>query len=133
MLAALSPASSNYTETLGTLRYASRAKSIKVNAVRNEEEEGRALLSREIERLKKQLTDAQKGNSSNNGMDEIERMELEKKYKSQIAEFDNMMKQTWEDKEKLSKQHEESKRKLKVKLRKEQSMIRKKCRSTVQS
>ena len=36
MIAALSPADINYDETLGTLRYADRAKKIKNNAVVNE-------------------------------------------------------------------------------------------------
>ena len=37
MIAALSPASVNYGETLGTLRYADRAKQIKNQAVINED------------------------------------------------------------------------------------------------
>jgi kinesin family protein 1 len=36
MIAALSPADINYTETLSTLRYADRAKRIKTKAVVNE-------------------------------------------------------------------------------------------------
>jgi len=36
MIAALSPADSNYDETLSTLRYADRAKRIKTKAVINE-------------------------------------------------------------------------------------------------
>jgi len=35
MLATLSPAASNYEETLSTLRYANRAKAIKVSATKN--------------------------------------------------------------------------------------------------
>lgn len=37
MLAALSPAACNFDETLSTLKYANRAKAIKVKAVKNEE------------------------------------------------------------------------------------------------
>ncbi|KAG2531367.1 hypothetical protein JM16_001086, partial [Phytophthora kernoviae] len=37
MIAALSPASVNYSETLGTLRYADRAKQIKNKAIVNED------------------------------------------------------------------------------------------------
>jgi Kinesin motor domain len=37
MISALSPAACNFDETLSTLKYASRAKSIRLNAVKNEE------------------------------------------------------------------------------------------------
>ena len=39
MMAALSPASDNYNETLSTLQYADRAKSIKLAAVKNDNSE----------------------------------------------------------------------------------------------
>lgn len=54
MICALSPASSNYEETLSTLRYADRAKKIKNNAVVNENPQDRLMreLKEENERLK---------------------------------------------------------------------------------
>ena len=57
MICALSPASSNYEETLGTLRYADRAKKIKNQAVVNESEQDKMIreLKAENERLKKEL------------------------------------------------------------------------------
>lgn len=57
MICALSPASSNYEETLSTLRYADRAKSIKNKAVVNESETEKLIreLKEENERLKKMM------------------------------------------------------------------------------
>lgn len=57
MIAAVSPADYNYDETLGTLRYASRAKNI-VNKPKINEDPKDALLKEylsEIEKLKKML------------------------------------------------------------------------------
>ncbi|XP_077982390.1 kinesin-like protein KIF28 isoform X2 [Glandiceps talaboti] len=58
MIAALSPADINYDETLGTLRYADRAKKIKNKAVVNENPLDKMIreLKEENERLKKALT-----------------------------------------------------------------------------
>ena len=57
MIAALSPADINYDETLGTLRYADRAKKIKNKAVVNENPVEKLIreLREENERLKKSL------------------------------------------------------------------------------
>jgi kinesin family member 1 len=54
MIAALSPASINYDETLGTLRYAWQVKAIKNNAVVNESPQDKLIreLKEEIEKLK---------------------------------------------------------------------------------
>ncbi|XP_032904439.1 kinesin-like protein KIF1B isoform X14 [Amblyraja radiata] len=54
MVAALSPADINYDETLGTLRYADRAKQIKCNAVINEDPNAKLIreLKDEVMRLK---------------------------------------------------------------------------------
>jgi len=65
MIAACSPADYNYDETLGTLRYASRAKSIKNKPVVNEDPKD-ALLKQyedEIKQLKELLQQFQKGGS----------------------------------------------------------------------
>ena len=55
MVAALSPASINYDETLSTLRYANQVKAIKNKAVINENPQEKMIreLKEEIERLKK--------------------------------------------------------------------------------
>lgn len=58
MIAAISPANYNYDETIGTLRYASRAKNI-VNKPKINQDPKDALLKEyfnEIERLKKMLS-----------------------------------------------------------------------------
>ena len=67
MIAAVSPADYNYDETLSTLRYASRAKSIK-NKPRINEDPKDALLreyENEIQQLKATLAELQKGSSGN--------------------------------------------------------------------
>lgn len=57
MICALSPASINFEETLGTLRYADRAKKIQNKAVVNESPQERMIreLREENEKLKKVL------------------------------------------------------------------------------
>ena len=57
MIAALSPASVNYEETLSTLRFADRAKQIKTKAVINESPTDKLIreLREENEKLKKML------------------------------------------------------------------------------
>lgn len=61
MVATISPAADNYDETLSTLRYADRAKSIINHAVVNEDPNARIIreLREEVEKLKEQLTEAE--------------------------------------------------------------------------
>jgi uncharacterized membrane protein YukC len=69
MIAAISPADYNYDETLSTLRYASRAKSIK-NKPRVNEDPKDALLKQyedEIKKLRDMLQQANKDGSINIG------------------------------------------------------------------
>lgn len=63
MIANIGPASMNYEETIITLRYAYRAKSIKNNPVKNEDiKEGKLLvLQQEIERLKMLIMEKSNG------------------------------------------------------------------------
>lgn len=67
MICALSPADTNYEETLSTLRYADRAKKIQNKAVVNESPQDKLIreLKEENERLKKEL--AGKGGSIGGG------------------------------------------------------------------
>lgn len=67
MIAALSPASINYDETLSTLRYAWQVKAIKNNAVINESPQDKLIreLKEEIDRLK--LGGATGGGGGDNG------------------------------------------------------------------
>jgi len=100
MMAAMSPSKTNYEETLSTLNYAKRAKTIKVNATKNEESEQIAKLQEEVEALKAKLMEQASGVADTS------------KYEAQIEEMERFMKQTWDDKEKASKQHEEERKAL---------------------
>ena len=57
MMAAISPADYNFDETVSTLKYASRAKSIKNEVTRNEDVNEKMIreLKTEIEKLRQQL------------------------------------------------------------------------------
>ncbi|XP_068198465.1 kinesin-like protein KIF13B isoform X2 [Antennarius striatus] len=61
MVATISPAADNYDETLSTLRYADRAKSIVNHAIVNEDPNARIIreLREEVEKLREQLTEAE--------------------------------------------------------------------------
>lgn len=67
MICALSPATINYEETLGTLRYAERAKKIQNKAVINESAQEKMIreLKEENEKLKKMLIQLHKGGEVN--------------------------------------------------------------------
>ncbi|KAG6618742.1 kinesin-like protein [Phytophthora cinnamomi] len=109
MLATLSPANINFAETLSTLKYASRAKSIKVNAKKNEASSQISQLNEEIAALKQKLQEQMEATL---GLDPKEKDDIVKKYEKQIQEMDRVRLQTWEDKAKLSKQHEMERKKL---------------------
>lgn len=99
MLAALSPASYNYDETLGTLRYANRAKNIENSAVRNEDVHEKEIrnLKAEIEKLRAALESG--GGVVGTG---AANPELAKK----LAEMEAERAGAWEEREKLSRQLE---------------------------
>lgn len=92
MIAAISPADYNYDETLGTLKYANRAKSIENVVVRNEDVNERMIreLKEQIEKLKAELLSGVGGAAPD--------PELEKKLKQMEEEQKN----AWEEKERLS-------------------------------
>lgn len=76
MICALSPAAINYEETLGTLRYADRAKKIQNKAVINESPQEKMIreLKDENDKLKKMLMALQNGqpiNFNELGMDNL--------------------------------------------------------------
>lgn len=74
MIANVGPASMNYEETITTLRYSYRAKSIKNNPIKNEDmKEGKLLvLQQEIERLKQLIMEKSNGEVNTNVNDSIE-------------------------------------------------------------
>lgn len=95
MIATVSPAEVNSEETFSTLQYAKRAKTIRVAATRNQESKQREELQKEVEELRKLVLEA----SSTE--------ELEARHKAEIEALEAFMKDTWEDKQRLSKEHEE--------------------------
>lgn len=108
MLATLSPAACNYEETVGTLRYANRAKAIKVSATKNEEASQISRLNAEIEELKKKLAGGGGGGGDMGGglLAEDEKREIEEKYKQQLKDMEAMASHNWEEKTRMSKEHE---------------------------
>jgi kinesin family protein 1/kinesin family protein 3/17 len=110
MLAALSPAACNYEETLSTLRYANRAKAIKVSATKNEEASQISRLKAEVDELKKKLENAGTGGSA--GLTQAERMSEQKKFEQRLKEMETMMSTSWQDKAKLSEENMAKMKKL---------------------
>mmetsp|Transcript_118387 Transcript_118387/g.334593 ORF Transcript_118387/g.334593 Transcript_118387/m.334593 type:complete len:1269 (+) Transcript_118387:131-3937(+) len=117
MVAAISPSSTNFDETLSTLNYAKRAKTIKVSATKNDEASQIRKLEDEVEALRRKLAE-QAGATEQVSMGNKEKQELESKYESQITELQSFMKQSWEEKQKLSEQHEEQQKKLAIESKK---------------
>ncbi|KAI8911609.1 P-loop containing nucleoside triphosphate hydrolase protein [Gorgonomyces haynaldii] len=83
MIATLSPASYNYDETLSTLRYANRAKSIKNKPIVNEDPKDAMLkeYQKEIERLREAL----KAKQTNAGATKVITKVIKKQVKKKIA------------------------------------------------
>ena len=124
MLATLSPARSNLEETLSTIQYANRAKMIQVAATKNEEMTQIDSLNDEIAALKKKLAEAASGGGSTSGLSEEQQKKITSQYEKQIADFNSMLTQTWDDKAKLSKKHEEERSMLLVEKEKERELMR---------
>lgn len=118
MIAALSPADINYDETLGTLRYADRAKKIKNKAVVNENPMDKLIreLREENDRLKKAMTGGdltammpgqEAAGAGGAVMSEDEKAEMrrqmEEEIRAQLAANASAM-QTWDEKLEESRQ-----------------------------
>uniref|UniRef100_A0A7S1G7A9 Kinesin motor domain-containing protein n=1 Tax=Bicosoecida sp. CB-2014 TaxID=1486930 RepID=A0A7S1G7A9_9STRA len=99
MLATLSPSQKHIQETLTTLRYASRARRIKITAVKNETGAEISKLRDEVETLKARLAAAS------------EDVEAKAAFESRIQDYELQLKQTWADKEAASAALEEQQRK----------------------
>jgi hypothetical protein len=106
MLAALSPAACNFEETLSTLKYANRAKSIKVKAVKNEQSNAISRLNDEIKALKDKLAGQGGGNEVDNSS------ALEDKNRQRLLDLEEAMKSTWEAKSKMSQEYERDRQAL---------------------
>eukprot|EP00930_Biecheleria_cincta_P047929 TRINITY_DN33328_c0_g1_i1.p1 TRINITY_DN33328_c0_g1~~TRINITY_DN33328_c0_g1_i1.p1 ORF type:complete len:1174 (+),score=312.87 TRINITY_DN33328_c0_g1_i1:164-3685(+) len=109
MLATLSPAACNYEETMSTLRYANRAKAIKVSATKNEEASQISRLKEEVEQLKQRLA---AGNVGGGCLTEEDRQAEKAKFERQLKDMERMMSNNWEEKAKLSQEHERQMLKL---------------------
>jgi hypothetical protein len=103
MLAALSPASANYDETLSTLRYADRAKNIQNQSVKNEDENERVVreLREEIANLRSMLQGVGAGGGAAMDPEQMKRME------AMIADLERAKKESWKEKENVSRAYEE--------------------------
>lgn len=109
MLATLSPAACNYEETMSTLRYANRAKAIKVAATKNEEASQISRLKEEVEQLKTRLS---AGGIGGGCLTEEDRAAEKAKFERQLKDMERMMSNNWEEKAKLSQEHERQMLKL---------------------
>jgi hypothetical protein len=91
MIAAISPADYNYEETVGTLKYANRAKSIENVVTRNEDVNERMIreLKEQIEKLKAELQHGGGGPTDPEVENKLRQMEEEQR-------------NAWEEKERLS-------------------------------
>ncbi len=94
MIAAISPADYNYEETLGTLKYANRAKSIENQVVRNEDVNERMIreLKEQIEKLKAELSSSSTAGGS--GPDPA--------LEARLRTMEEDQRNAWEEKERLS-------------------------------
>jgi kinesin family protein 13 len=97
MISTISPSLDNYEETLSTLRYADRAKSIVNNAVVNEDPNAKIIreLREELEMLKKELEKAKEQMNSdalNDRLQESEKLfkEISKPWNEKLAETEQI-------------------------------------------
>jgi kinesin family protein 1/kinesin family protein 3/17 len=130
MLATLSPAACNYEETLSTLRYANRAKAIKVAATKNEEASQISRLNAEIEELKKKLVegDGAAGGGASGLLAEEERAEIKAKFQAQLKDMESMISSTWEEKSKLSQEQEAALNRLQEEQKRQARALEEECR-----
>ena len=110
MLATLSPALLNGKETLSTLRYAARAKTIKKTVTKNEESGQIDKLNEEVARLKKML--AEKATVPGVVQDDEALSKAQSQIQDQIREMEMLTKQTWAEKQEQSKKHESEMQRL---------------------
>ena len=103
MLAAISPAAYNYEETLNTLQYADRAKAIQLKARKNETMTEVGKLKAEIEELKAALAaQAAGGGGGGGGPGGGVSPEMQAQMQAQIDDYNLMMKQSFEEKERMA-------------------------------
>ena len=98
MLATCSPALDNIDETMSTLKYANRAKMIKVKASKNEEMTKIDALKDEVGALKRQLAElAVSASGGGGGLGDEEKMKLKAEYEAQMEELKKNMITNWDN------------------------------------
>lgn len=107
MVAAISPADYNYDETVGTLQYADRAKSIKNATKKNEDVNDTIIreLREEIERLREMVQSGGPTSTIATSSEDMSKME------EMIANLERAKHQSWEEKERLAKLYEQERQK----------------------
>jgi len=131
MVAAVSPSSANADETLSTLNYARRAKTIKVTATKNEEASVIKKLEEEIEALRQKLTQ-EAGKVTQVSVGLKEQQELESKHQAQIELLNSFITQSWEDKQKISEQYEEERKIAQAEVQRAADQVRNEQRRRLQ-
>lgn len=113
MIACISPASSNYDETLSTLRYANRAKNISNKPILNEDPSETTLRKyrEEILQLKSLLnmtgsSNGEEKNLSPESLLEVEREKLRQEYEKKSVELKRMNESQQQEKENLIQEME---------------------------
>ncbi|KAG3081056.1 hypothetical protein PI124_g19479 [Phytophthora idaei] len=101
MIAAISPADYNYEESLGTLVYANRAKSIKNATKKNEDINEKIIreLREEIEKLRQMVARPTSASSGN--------PEMMGQMEETIANLERAKQQSWEEKQRLTELYEQ--------------------------
>ena len=124
MLATCSPALDNVDETMSTLKYANRAKMIKVAATKNEEMTQIDALKDEVGLLKKKLAQMATSAPVGGGLADEEKLKMKAEYEAQMHELKKHMNQTWEQKASASKLNEKERQLLLAKNREEQAQLK---------
>eukprot|EP00929_Paragymnodinium_shiwhaense_P070356 TRINITY_DN3563_c1_g1_i1.p1 TRINITY_DN3563_c1_g1~~TRINITY_DN3563_c1_g1_i1.p1 ORF type:complete len:1077 (+),score=366.82 TRINITY_DN3563_c1_g1_i1:258-3488(+) len=111
MIANISPSAAAAEETNSTLNYARRAKVIKVVATRNEQAFQIERLQQEVEQLRQQQQNLKITDNDAAALGSREKEEILESHQAQIATLESFMQQSWEDKQRLSQQCEEERKK----------------------
>ncbi|DAZ94622.1 TPA: hypothetical protein N0F65_010561 [Lagenidium giganteum] len=107
MIAAISPADYNFDESLGTLQYANRAKSIKNATKKNEDINEKIIreLREEIEKLRQLVRPS--SSTSEGGHPTAASNEMMLQMEETIANLERAKQQSWEEKQRLTEQFEQ--------------------------
>lgn len=122
MLAAISPAAYNFEETLNTLQYADRAKAIQLKARKNEQMTEVGKLKAEIEALKAQMAAGGGGGTGDGALTSAQQAKMQK----EIDDYNFMLKQSFEEKERLAREMEQERQNMLARQAEEREAQRRK-------